>query len=342
MSLTPEDNRKLIDSLGRMSLLDPGEVPHLEPLTGGVSSMIVRADTRRGAVCIKCALAKLKVASDWFAPVERNTAEVAWMRTAGTIAPIAVPQILGEDETARAFAMAYLEPADYPVWKLQLRGGMVDLRMGQALASTLASIHAATAGNEELARTFANDATFFEIRLDPYLGAASRVPANADVAPALQALIEVTAGNRMVLVHGDVSPKNILCGPDGPVILDAECAWYGDPAFDIAFLLNHMLLKCLWNPLHAPQFLACFDLVARTYLAGVSWEPTDALDARAARLLAGLFLARVDGKSPVEYLTDERDRARVRKVAKSLLLAPPGHLHQVRAAWAAELGLAAS
>ena len=342
MSLAPEDTTKLLDSLVRMNLLDPGEVPHLEPLTGGVSSLIVRADTRRGPVCVKCALAKLKVASDWFAPVERNSAEVAWMRRAGAIAPIAVPKILGEDEVARAFAMAYLEPADYPVWKLQLRDGVVSQRMAQALASTLASIHAATASNDELAREFANDDTFFEIRLDPYLGAASRVPENADVAEALQDLIDVTAGSRLVLVHGDVSPKNILCGPNGPVILDAECAVYGDPAFDIAFLLNHMLLKCLWNPAHAADFLDAFDLIARTYLAGVSWEATDGLDARAARLLAGLFLARVDGKSPVEYISQEEGKVRVRKVAKALLLAPTSqlqHLHQVRTAWAIELGL---
>jgi aminoglycoside phosphotransferase (APT) family kinase protein len=339
MSLAPEDTQKLLDSLVRMNLLDPGEVPHLEPLTGGVSSLIVRADTRRGPVCIKCALAKLKVVSDWFAPVERNSAEVAWMRAAGAIAPIAVPKILGEDPVARAFAMVWLEPASYPVWKQQLRSGAVSLQVAQALASTLASIHAATASNDDLARQFSNDATFFEIRLDPYLGAASRLPANADVAEALQDLIEVTAGNRLVLVHGDVSPKNILCGHNGPVILDAECAVYGDPAFDIAFLLNHMLLKCLWNPAHAADFLRAFDLIARTYLAGVSWEATDGLDARAAHLLAGLFLARVDGKSPVEYITREEDKARVRKVARALLLAPPAHLHQVRSAWAEDLGI---
>ncbi len=339
MSLEPADAQKLIGSLARMGLIEADEAPHLEPLTGGVSSMIVRADTRRGPVCIKCALAKLKVASDWFAPVERNTAEVAWMRTAGAIAPLAVPAILGEDVEARAFAMAYLEPADNPVWKAQLRDGIVDRGIATALASTLVAIHSATAGSAELARTFANDATFFEIRLDPYLGAASRVPANADVAEALQALIRTTASHKLALVHGDVSPKNILCGRAGPVILDAECAWYGDPAFDIAFLLNHMLLKCLWNPAHVADYLDCFSRMSRAYFAGVQWEPAPALEARAARLLAGLFLARVDGKSPVEYITDDALKARVRKVAKALLVAPPDTLEQVRAAWAAELGI---
>ena len=143
-----------------------------------------------------------------------------------------------------------------------------------------------------------------------------------------------TAATRRVLVHGDVSPKNILVGPDGPVILDAECAWYGDPAFDLAFCLNHLLLKCLWTPAALGRFLACFDALAAAYLGGVAWEPPGELERRAARLLPGLLLARVDGKSPVEYLTAETDRERVRGVARALLGAPVDRLGAVRAAWA--------
>ncbi len=56
-----------------------------------------------------------------------------------------------------------------------------------------------------------------------------------------------TLAAKIALVHGDVSPKKVPAGPRGPVFLDAECAWYGDPAFDLAFCLNHLLLKCLWN-----------------------------------------------------------------------------------------------
>ena len=148
-----------------------------------------------------------------------------------------------------------------------------------------------------------------------------------------------TAATRLALVHGDVSPKNILIGPAGPVFLDAECACYGDPAFDLAFCLNHLLLKCLWTPDAAPAFLDCFDVLTETYLEGVAWEPPEALEARAAPLLAGLFLARIDGKSPVEYVTDKADKARVRRVARALLEGPVDRLGAVRAAWAAELGI---
>jgi aminoglycoside phosphotransferase (APT) family kinase protein len=140
-------------------------------------------------------------------------------------------------------------------------------------------------------------------------------------------------------VHGDVSPKNILIGPHGPIFLDAECAWYGDPAFDLAFCLNHLLLKCLWTPPAADAFLHAFDVLAKAYLAGVSWEPQGALEARTARLLPGLLLARVDGKSPVEYLTAATAKEAVRRVARALLAEPTERLYGMRTAWARELGL---
>ena len=116
-------------------------------------------------------------------------------------------------------------------------------------------------------------------------------------------------------MHGDVSPKNILVADHGPVFLDAECAWYGDPAFDLAFCLNHLLLKCLWIPSSRVAFLECFDSLSSAYLRGV---PFPDVEKRTASLLPALLLARVDGKSPVEYLT-EPQRQQVRKFARPLV-----------------------
>ncbi|RYF36584.1 MAG: aminoglycoside phosphotransferase family protein, partial [Comamonadaceae bacterium] len=130
-------------------------------------------------------------------------------------------------------------------------------------------------------------------------------------------------------------PKNILVGPAGPVFLDAECAWYGDPAFDLAFCLNHLLLKSVWRPDTTAAFLQCFDALCAAYLAGVHWEPAAQLEARAAWLLAGMLLARVDGKSPAEYITAEADRNRVRRFAIPLLLQPVRRLSEIRQRWSA-------
>jgi hypothetical protein len=122
------------------------------------------------------------------------------------------------------------------------------------------------------------------------------------------------------------------------VFLDAECAWYGDPAFDLAFCLNHLLLKCLWTPSAAAAFIDCYQALAAAYLAAVAWEPREEIEGRTASLLPGLFLARVDGKSPVEYLAeDEPAKARVRRVARALLAHPPERLEEIARAWKTEL-----
>ena len=325
----------LADWLVREGLASDRSAIVAEPLTGGVASDIWRVEAGGRRFAVKRALAKLRVARDWRAPVSRNASEVEWLRTAAAIAPAAVPRILAHDAEVGAFAMEYLDPAQHPVWKAELRAGRADPAFASKVGTVLASIHAGTARRPELKPGFGDDATFTALRLDPYLNAAAE--AHPDLAAPLQRLVTATLANRIALVHGDVSPKNILVGPAGPVFLDAECAWYGDPAFDLAFCLNHLLLKCLWTPAARADFLAAFDALAKSYLAGIDFEDAAALEARAARLLPGLFLARVDGKSPVEYLTDERDRARVRRAARRWLLNAPERLGDIRADWNREL-----
>ena len=237
---------------------------------------------------------------------------------------------------AGLFVMAYLDPAQYPTWKDELRDGRAKPAVAQEVGRRIARIHAGTAGDPRVATRFANDELFRAIRLEPYLETAAR--RHPDRAEALTALAETTAATKRALVHGDVSPKNILLGPRGPVFIDAECAWYGDPAFDLAFCLNHFLLKCLWRPAFTGAYLDCFSAMSGAYGTGVAWEPPEALEARTARLLPGLFLARIDGKSPVEYLTAEDDKERVRRIARALLADPVDTLAAVHAAWAEELG----
>jgi aminoglycoside phosphotransferase (APT) family kinase protein len=318
------------------ALVAEQERPRATALTGGVSSDIWRVDLRSGPVCVKRALARLRVAELWEAPVERNVFERRWLETASAIVPGIAPRVLAHDDAGGLFAMEYLDAAQHPVWKALLREGRADPDFARAVGVRLARVHAATADDANVAAQFATDANFRAIRLEPYLLATgARHP---DLADRLEALAARTADTRRVLVHGDVSPKNILVGPQGPVLLDAECAWFGDPAFDLAFCLNHLLLKCLWTPAAAAGFLACYDALAAAYLDGARWERRAALEARAASLLPGLFLARVDGKSPVEYLGAEAQRDRVRRVARALLAQAPQQLADVRGAWAREVG----
>jgi aminoglycoside phosphotransferase (APT) family kinase protein len=322
----------LVDSLRKMMLVSANQPVLCTPLPGGVSSDIFRAELPTGVICIKRALPKLKVAADWCAPVERNRWEVEWMRVAGRIVPGAVPAILGEDREAGAFAMAWLPPDEFPVWKGLLADGTADAGMATAVGSILGRIHAGTADRPDLANRFRTDALFHAIRLDPYLMTTAK--SHPDLAPRLHALVATTATTRRVLVHGDFSPKNILIGPGGPVILDAECAWYGDPAFDLAFVLNHLLLKGVWRPDRRSDYLAMFAALAGAYRTHVVWEPWSALEARTAALLPGLLLARVDGKSPVEYVTADHDLGAIRRFAREHLARPVTTLTALALNWA--------
>jgi len=324
---------EILDALRRMGLPADARATG-ERLTGGVSSDIWRIDLPSGPVCVKRALAKLRVAADWRAPVERNQYEAAWMHRAAAAAPGAVPELLGQDAESGALAMAFLPADQYRLWKTELRDGHADPAFAAQVARTLVSIHAATAADILVADEFPTDKIFYDIRLEPYLVATAR--AHPDLADTLHALVRITQENKHALVHGDVSPKNILVGPAGPVFLDAECAWWGDPAFDLAFCLNHLLLKCLWNPPASTAYAACYAALAEAYLRGVDWEAPAAVERRAAALLPGLLLGRVDGKSPVEYLSSDAQREHVRRCARELLLAPVATLAEVRAAWERE------
>jgi aminoglycoside phosphotransferase (APT) family kinase protein len=305
------------------------------PLTGGVSSDIWRIDTEQGPVCAKRALPKLRVAADWRAPIERNAHEARWMQVANEAHPGCAPRVLGQHPELGVLVMSYLSSARYRLWKDSLRDGQVDLSMARSVGTVLARIHNFSAARPQLATQFATDAIFFDIRLEPYLLATAQL--HPRVAAPLERLVEVTRSQKRALVHGDVSPKNILLGTQGPVLLDAECAWWGDPAFDLAFCLNHLLLKCLWNPAARDAFFAAFDALSETYLHTVEWEPRAEIERRAAALLPGLFLARVDGKSPVEYITEEAQREQVRRVAGPLLAQPVDRLRSIAAAWREEI-----
>jgi aminoglycoside phosphotransferase (APT) family kinase protein len=330
-----EPEPSMIAALERAGLLIPGEAAQFEALTGGVSSDIWKVQTTSRTFCVKRALAKLKVSADWHAPVERNAFEVAWYRVAHDIVPHAVPEILCQDDREMLCAMTYLDPAQHRLWKTELRDGRAVSGDAAQVGRLLVSIHAFTAAKPSVAALFPANGIFHAIRLEPYLEATAS--AHPDLRDELFALSKATGALRIAMVHGDVSPKNILLGPKGPVFLDAECACMGDPAFDLAFCLNHLMLKCLWNPQASADFMACFEALSEAYLDGIDWEPAAALEARAASLLPALFLARVDGKSPAEYITTEEARNHIRRCARPLIKSPPARLSQVLAAWKKEL-----
>ena len=333
MSIAPDS--EIIAFVRRAGLSGEQDVPSFAPLTGGVSSDIWLVETASRRFCVKRALAKLRVAADWRAPVERSLYEAAWLRGAANVLPDAVPRLLAEDPRTGTLAMEYLAPRDHRLWKAELLAGRCQIAIAREVGRRLGRIHAAFSRDPRARETFPRDDIFHSIRLEPYLLATAR--AHPALAVQLEALAERTARTKRSVVHGDVSPKNILLGPKGPVFLDAECAWFGDPAFDAAFCLNHLLLKCLARPQSAKALLACFDALRRAWLCEVDWEDRDEVEARVAALLPSLLLARVDGKSPVEYVTGQADKDAVRRVAVPLIRQAPARLAAIGQAWAHDL-----
>lgn len=301
------------------------------PLTGGVSSDIVRIGLPGGRfLCAKRALPRLKVASDWQAPLERNRYEAAWLRCAGRIVPGVAPAVLAEDDAHGVVLLDYLPPADYRLWKAELLAGRADPATPLGVADALGRIHAATLNDPAVAAAFATDTLFDALRLDPYLRTlAVRQPA---LARPILACLETTAATKVALVHGDVSPKNILVSVhDGhPVLLDAECAWYGDPAFDAAFCLNHLLLKAVHVPAIRSALLEQAAAFFATWISHFPKHLRTETARRVAVLLPCLMLARVDGKSPVEYLGTHEQQL-VRDIAMPLIAEPPEALGPILA-----------
>lgn len=323
---------ELIDFAGRLGL-GPAAQLEIVPLSGGVSSDVWKVVGPGGAACIKRALPSLKVSQRWDVPVSRGLFEARWLHTAAGIVPTHVPQLLAYDENTHLIAMEFFPAESFVNWRSELLEGRVDQNVARTLGHVIGTIHARTAHSTAIATRFNSGELFDSLRLDPYFRSVrNKYP---DLAGRLDAIIERTASTHHVLVHGDVSPKNILVGESGPVLLDAECAWYGDPAFDVAFLCTHLLLKARLLPAHAHQLHTCFGHYLDAYESHVSWEPLPELRQRSAHLLAAMLLARIDGKSPVDYLS-ESERVWVRNFATLALRNPCSSPRAIQDSWRLE------
>jgi 5-methylthioribose kinase len=283
------------------------------PLPGGVASDIRLINTPEGEVVVKTALPKLKVAADWFSDPARSATEVAALKAmAELIGPDAVPRVLWSDPTRYAFAMARIDPR-LRNWKQDLLAGRIDLRTAGRAGELLGALHGRSASRPDLAVRFANDTYFNELRIEPYLRRIAQ--RNFDLAPAVAAVIDGLSRRREALVHGDYSPKNILADGGEVVVLDCEVAHWGDPRFDLGFVLAHLALKALRRPADAGRLAQA----ARTLLEAYQSEGLPVLDRDLVQVVGCLVLARLEGDSPVDYL-GEIDRDVAKHLARSLIV----------------------
>lgn len=330
----------------RHYLLDHGHIleednPSFEKLSGGVSNRTVLVKRNgRNAMVLKQALGKLRVQVDWFSPPERIHIEAKALRWLPQLAPPgSIPGFFFEDFDNHILSMEAV-PEGHSEWKSLLLQGILVPAHFEQFGALLGSIHRNSHERRgELAPVFEERSFFESLRLEPYyLYTAEQV---SEAAPFLRGLVEETRRVRTAVVHGDYSPKNILIVEEKLVLLDCEVAHFGDPAFDLGFSLTHLLSKGHRDPAKRAEFLSAARGYWRSYLKTIQ-NPvapsalSSGLEARAVRHTLGCLLARVAGRSTLEYLGPEQ-RRRQSDVACLLMKDPPSTVEDLILKFAAEL-----
>ena len=310
------DTVSVLDYLRRRGVISSQEDARAEPMAGGVSNEVLTVQGSGVDVVVKQALEHLRVTEEWSADPTRILAEADALLLIGELTPDDVPPVIDVDREHLILTIGRA-PRGWTNWKLDLLEGRASEIVAARLGTALARWHSATSGRPELSDRFDQE-HFRQLRIDPYyrLSAAR----NPIVKATIDELADELIAPGLCLVHGDFSPKNVLTDGEAVWVLDWEVAHYGHPVFDVAFLSSHLVLKSIHRPELAAEYRRCAEVFLASYHAAL--RPALELDPeKLAVHTACLLLARVDGKSPVEYL-DTAGRSVARSVATTALSDP--------------------
>ena len=314
----------LVAALRQMDLLASGDLPRVTTLASSATTDVYRVDLGWGPVCVKRAVRNGTGNAQALA-LQRVSAETAWFKVAGGVAPGVAPTVLGSLPGAGVFAMEYLEPDDFPSWHSRIAAGRLEPWAAAELGHLVGRLHAASAHSTVVRERFATRTAFTTLALCPRLEQAAS--AHAGCGPALARLEERLAGTRLALVHGALSPDNLLLGPRGPVLIDADCAHSGDPMFDVATCLGALAARMVGHSQHRGELVSAYDAFYRSYFAHVTWEMSEHAEARAAALMPALLLA--------DFAADSSgaDRRRQCATAYAMLSDPSRRLDDLCIRW---------
>ena len=293
-----------------------------QTLAWGVSNLVMRIEAPGLSFVLKQSRKQLRTKIDWFSRLDRIWREVDVQRALLSFVPSgSVPQVLFEDRDNYLYGMEAVE-ADHRVWKAELLAGRADPAIARQLGAWLAIVHCASTNRPDLREQLGDRVVFDELRLDPFY----RYVAQHEVAfrEPLERLIADTLARQDCLVLADFSPKNILLTPRGPIVVDFETGHYGDPGFDIGFFLSHLLLKTVRFFDRVDEYLGLAREFWSSYLTGLGNGPdwlssagrSPSFDGQCVRHLAACMLARIDGKSRVDYLTQVWQAPLIRELCR--------------------------
>jgi aminoglycoside phosphotransferase (APT) family kinase protein len=319
--------QSVLGYLAERGLAESSEGVSVRELGGGVSNIVVLVawpgEAGRRWV-VKQSLAKLRVKDDWRSERSRIYREAESMQALRPVlGEAALPEVVHIDRENFLFVMT-AAPAGSVAWKESLLAGEVDLAVARQAGGLLARMINAARTQPELQKRFEDRTVFEQLRVDPYYRTtAARHP---DVRAPIVQLMANSWNVQTALVHGDYSPKNMLVKDGNIFLIDFEVVHWGDPAFDAAFFLNHLFLKALHRPEFAPHYFDAVREFWKALTAGARETASRGFEALTLRHLGALMLARIDGKSPVEYIREEETKERVREAAKRILREQPQRL----------------
>jgi 5-methylthioribose kinase len=292
----------------------------ITPLGGGVSNTVLLAESSAQRLVLKQSLARLRVEQEWLSDRSRICRESAAIQMlAPHLSTGSLPSVVFEDPGNFLYAMEAAPPHARD-WKSLLLAGIVSPQTAEAIGAMLASMISVSWHQLRWEQAFGDQTVFDQLRLDPYYRATAR--RHPDLCRYYQGLIDSCSERRVSFVHGDWSPKNFLVAGDSVLAIDFEVAHFGDPSFDSAFLLNHLALKSFFRPDLAVPLAEAADRFWTALRSGMP-SGADWFETATIAHLGGLMLARIDGKSPAEYIREEDLRQRIRGFARGLMSDPP-------------------
>ena len=312
MSVELLNKDTVVKYLTDKKVISSSDKAEVEVLTGGVSNVVLAITTANQKLVLKQALAELAVTEKWLADPRRAIVEADAIKLFNQLSPDQVPKLIFLDPE-RFILVLERVPVGSTVWKSDLLAGVINPDVGASLGKTLATWHNYGEVTASAKIKFMEDKLFEQLRIDPFYRFVAAK--NPQIEVAIRKLINELEGDKTTIVHGDFSPKNIMVSMHDQIyILDFEVTHVGNPVFDLAFLIAHLLCKFFRTEdrLQAKLLSTTANIFTTEYARLRSISPS------VAKHTALIALARVEGKSPVNYL-DQVQQKKLQSFTKAVL-----------------------